>query len=716
MKHTTRGTSKRSRISRVFRVAVGVGAAALCVHTAYAGGRTNISLTANPSVIIADGKSTTTIAMTIRGGNGELVPDGTEVHLIASQGILDKETVTTVSGVARAILTSSSTEATATITATCVLGGDAGAGNANLPVEFTSDRTLASSTGDSRWIRIDCPEYLIYSADGKIVEADGKHGSAHLRYHGVTIDADALQLDLQTLQLLARNAVMKQGKRTLSAAQLKFDLTAMSGKAVVSGDAVRGPHEVTVSGVGFDTKDVAADPQGATFLDSFDSTGGTDAQDEYRFLDLSQSRVVITARALAVDQGNQVQFRRASIYSDGKKVLSTPFHVMPLTTDQLFGEQIVGYGTQGLFLNVPYYYSVSPTSTGTLYLRNSAIAGASLQSNAPTFSEASGSRPGVSLDLLQTYSLGSGGQGALTMNSLTRSDWGAHWNHTQQIDSATNSNFYVDFPSHRSLFGASNVSHRFRDFSLNFNASANRDPGQDGYSSSGTSLNTYLQTNPHELGGSGINYVTSAGWQSGQSAFTIATGVKTVQNLDTESLDMRFYTAPIQLGKGAALSNSLTVGQAWARGGAGSAPTVLGTLGLNHPMPMHGRLNINYTYRYDPLLSHYSDSTLAGLYNQAASQHRMNIGYSALPSKKLAMSLMTNLGWPQSNTNVFSNFTYKYNDDWQLGLSTFYSKYFTRSYNASELSLTRRILGRSLIFTYSTDTRKVRFDFGAGTF
>ena len=589
MKHILRSSRKRGQISRAFRVAVGFTAVALSVHSAHAGGRTNISLTANPSVIIADGKSTTTIAVTIRGGNGELVPDGTEVHLIASQGILDKDTVTTVSGVARAILTSSATEETATVTATCILGGDAGVGNANLPVEFTTDRTLASSGGESRWIRIDCPEYLVYSADGKIVEADGKHGSAHLRYHGVTIDADAFQLDLQSLQLLARNAVLKQNKHTLSVARLKYDLTTMTGKGVAAGDAVQGPHSVTISGLGFDTAAVPTDPAAVDPANSLDNMGGA-GTDEYAFLDLSQSRVVVTARAIAVDQGNELQFRRASIYSDGKKVLSVPFHMMPMTTDQLFGEQIVGYGSQGLFLNVPYYYSVSPTSTGTIYLRNSAIAGASIQSNLPSYSGAAGSRPGVSLDLQQTYSLGAGGQGSLTMNSLTRSDWGAHWQHTQQIDSVTNSSFFIDSPTHRSLFGSSNVSHQFKDFSLNFNASANHDPGQDGYSSTGTSLNTYLQTTARELGSSGINYVSTANVQAGQSTYTVTAGVKTIQSLNNESLDMRFYTAPLHFGKNTSLSNSLTVGETWARGVSESAPTLLGT--------RHAR---NYSERTGPV-------------------------------------------------------------------------------------------------------------------
>ena len=88
-----------------------------------------------------------------------------------------------------------------------------------------------------------------------------------------------------------------------------------------------------------------------------------------------------SARAITADPGDQIQFRRATIYSDGKKLLSVAYHVMPMNTDQIFGQQLLGFGSDGVFLNVPYYYNVTPHSKGTIYLRNAAVSGANLGSS-----------------------------------------------------------------------------------------------------------------------------------------------------------------------------------------------------------------------------------------------------------------------------------------------------------------------------------------------
>ena len=105
--------------------------------------------------------------------------------------------------------------------------------------------------------------------------------------------------------------------------------------------------------------------------------GGADyytANDVYQFADLSASRLIVTARAISVDPGKTLQFRRAAIYADGKKVVSMAYQVMPMDSNQLFGRQLVGFNsTGGLALDVPFYYHVDPHSTGTLFLRNCVV-------------------------------------------------------------------------------------------------------------------------------------------------------------------------------------------------------------------------------------------------------------------------------------------------------------------------------------------------------
>ncbi len=675
-----------------------------------ASGRASLMLSAAPEVILADGKSTTTVTATVRDGNGNLAADGTTVRFTTSLGTLDKDAVTTSSGTARITLTSAAAPGMATISATSFLSATDGSSTGSAQIEFTNDRDAVYSTGDSRWVRVDCAQYLVYSADAKIVEAEGRHGTAHLEYKGLDITADALQLDLQSLLLLARNATLQRGLHVLKAAELRYDLSGGVGTAVLLADSDHAARGVQITGLGLQTGP----------LDETTAQGNMQSN-LYRFADISDSHVIVSARALSAAPGDRVQFQRASIYSDGKKIVSLPFQVMPIGTEQLFGQQLVGFGSQGFFLNVPFYYHVSPRSTGTLFLRNSAAAGADSNGfglSAPAFSP-NGTRPGLALDLDHTYSLGKGGSGDLSVTGLTRSEWGAHWNHTQRLDDVTNSYLFVDYPAHRSLYASSSISRQFSGFSLNLAANGSRDPGFLGYSSSNATASAYLQTTPRELGQSGINVAADLTAQQGQLVQTTPTTGRQVIPISTHGLDFRFFTAPLHPDHHTNLTDGVTVGQSWNASGQHSL-TVLGTMGLTRTMSGHGNLNLNYTYRYDPLLSQLSaapspSNPLGSLY-RSASQQRLSLNYSVAPRPRLSVSVTGSYGLPLSDSNLFALMSYRVNTNWALAVGSSWDRYASARYQETDLSVSRRILGRDLILTYSTQTKKVGFDIGSAGF
>src|SRR5690348_6034060 len=66
-----------------------------------------VTITASPSVILADGQSTTIISAQVASGSDHAVPDGTLVRFSTTSGILSASTATTTGGVARVTLTSS---------------------------------------------------------------------------------------------------------------------------------------------------------------------------------------------------------------------------------------------------------------------------------------------------------------------------------------------------------------------------------------------------------------------------------------------------------------------------------------------------------------------------------------------------------------------------------------------------------------------------------
>lgn len=677
------------------------------VRYGYASGRSGLTLSATPDVILADGKSTTTLTATVRDGNGGVAPDGTVVRFTTSLGLLEKDTATTEGGIARVNLTSASQAGTTTVTATSFLSSAGGSSTGAAAVEFTTDRDAVYAIGESRWIQVEAPHDLLYSADSKIVEAHDRNGGACLHFKSLDITADALQVDLQSQKLLARNATLKRSHHSLRAVELQYDLNTGIGTAVVAGpDARHAYQSVRVSGYAFTTTPL--DDQAAQDLVTTNL---------YRFADISDAHVIVSARALDVSPNDRIQFRRATFYSDGKKVLSVPYHVMALSSNELFGQQLVGFGSMGFFVNVPFYYHVSPHSTGTLYLRNSAVAGSGSSGLGTGTSFSSfgqgGSRPGLALDLEHTYSVGRGGTGALAVTGLTRSEWGAHWNHSQRIDDSTNSYIFVDYPSHRSLYASSSISRQFKGFSMSVSGSGSRTPGFAGYSSSNQSVSAYLQTNTKMLGKSGISMSTGVSVQQGQVVQIAPQTGRIIIPVSTRGLDFQFFTAPFHPDRHTNISDSLTIGQSWGQRGR-SAPTVLGTLGLTRPTFGHGNLTVNYTYRYDPLFSQLgssisADNPLGSLY-RSKTQQRMTLGYSLSPRPRLNISLFGSYGLPLHDSNFFTYVDYRVDNNWGLGLSSSWDRYAAARFSESQLSVSRRLLGRDIVFTYSTKTRKVNFD------
>ena len=671
---------------------------------ALAAGQANLGLSVAPEVILADGKSDTMLTATVRDSSGNLAPDGTTVQFSTDGGTLAQDTATTLAGTARVRLISASTASVADVTATAFVGSAGGATGA-AKVEFTDDRDLLFTRPDARWIQVECPQYLIYSADARVIEAQGHQGSVRLRYKALTIVADALQLDLRTQTLLAKNAVVTHGHDTLRASHLRYDLTSGDGTAVaaVGGQAAR---TVTVSGPALE-----AAPLPAGAADYYT------ANNIYQFADLSASRLVVSARAISVDPGRTLQFRRAAIYADGKKVLSMAYQVMPMDSNQLLGRQILGFNsTGGLAVDVPWYYHVDTHSIGTLHLRNSVI-GTDGGSAGPL--DATGTRPGLALDLEHTYALGAGGSGEFLLSGLTRSDWGAHWDHTQSLDPSTRAFLFVDYPAHRTLFASSNLSRQFSGFSLNMTGSGSRDPGLNGYSSSSTSLNTYLEANPRPLGRTGLSIVPSVGVQTGQYVQNAPGIPRQVIPVSTRTLDVRLFTAPLHPDAKTNLTDAFTVGQSWGNSGA-SSPTMLLNLGLNRVMPANGNLGLSYTWRYDPLFSQLgTDPTGGGLLGtvyHSPYQQRLSLNYSASPGRRLNFYVNGGYGLPLGDTNLYTSMSYRLNNTWGLGLGTFYDRYLGNSYSENDITLYRRILGRDLAVTYSTLTKKVRFNIGGLAF
>lgn len=678
------------------------------VTAAYALGRGTIALTSTPDVIMADGKSTTTIMAEVRDGDGNLVPDGTSVKFLTSLGYLDKDVAETRAGIARVTLTSSPTAGDATIDATSfTMTGDSA--TASSQVEFTKDHDAVFNLGEGGWIRIDCPGELLYSADNQVIEVHGVHGSVHFEFQSLSMRADSLQINLGTELILAHNAVLTRDNHVVKVIELSYDLRTNTGTGIAK-TPTSPAQAVTITG---------------SLLEVIPVQPGLEQPntnvDPYAFADLSDSTVVVTARSMAVDPGKQIQFKRATIWSSGKKVISLPLHVMPLNSTQVFGQQVIGMGSMGFFVNIPYYYHLSPGSTGTLYLRNSAAAGMDgMTATGGYVPQVQGSRSRLALDLEQTYSFGTAASGTFLINGITRSDWGASWTHTQRFEGNTNTNFDVNYTAQHSVFASSNLAKDFGPFSLNFAANLERTPGFDGSTFSSRSVSSYVQFNPLKIGASGISMATDFSLDRNSTDGLEYTGsandLQPIHNsISTYGIGTRLYTDPIHAGPKTTFSDSLTLGERLTTDTHKFGANILGTLGMTSELNKTTHFSVTYNYRLDPLQGESTllDSTGHTLYSSSPVSHRIYATFTSLPLPKLSLSVVGGYGLPLHDSNLFTNMTYHYNDDWGLGFNSYMNKFGFGTYKDYELTVSRRFLGRYLLFGYSTQEHRLRFDLSA---
>ncbi len=312
----------------------------------------------------------------------------------------------------------------------------------------------------------------------------------------------------------------------------------------------------------------------------------------------------------------------------------------------------------------------------------------------------------MALDLEQSYDVGHAGSGQLLVTGITRSEWGAQWNHTQRLDDQTSSYFLVDFPEHRSLYATSSVSRQFNGFSFNVSASGSRDPGNGGYSASSATVNTYLQTNPRSLGRSGVNYTTDLSEQQGDLVETSPSTGRITTPISTTSADVRFFTAPLRVDKRTQLTDSVSVGQAFGGARRSFAPTVAANLGLSRTFRKTDLLSLNYSFST-------SSSGLNPLQAllQSTTQQRLTATYSATLRPRVSVSFSGSYGLPLNDRGLFASAQYRINPNCCVGIASSLEHYITDNYQDIEYSVSRRILGRDLTFYYSSRTKKINFDF-----
>lgn len=631
-------------------------------HSAAGAGTLTVQLSATRMMLLADGKQSTEITALVRdGGRPSTIP--VDVQFQTTSGQLSEQRVLATGGIARVRLTSSPIAGTAHVTAFIQSGG-----SDVIDVVFTDDPE--ATFGGNGYMSISASSYLAYSATDRVIEGQGKNGGAKLTYRNMEITADRLQLRCDDSILRAHdNVILKRGKHIIHASRLYYSLQSGQGYAIMERQGKLKP--VTLSG------------EAVVIQDS-----PTPIPSSYMYMLQTQIKLVIVSRGITYFPGDKLQFRRPRFYQDQQQIMSLPYYELPINSQELFSDQFISVGTSGLGLELPFYYNLTPRSTGILYLRHQQQLGRSYYSTTP----------GWSVDVIQGYN--SQGdhryEGAYGFTGLTRGDWGFRWTHNQEFNADTQGNFNLDFPQHQGVYSTAYFSQQSRAFRWGANLGA----GQTFVSPLVTDLNSdfFAETQPKPLS-KNMMYVFGTDFSSGR---TDSTGLATSDS--TQTLTARAFTRPILLDRRTTLNNSFTVGQLWSSGGS-SGMIGLASLSLDHTAPGGHVMTMTYDFVMRPNTS-----------SETFGNHRVGVSYSLTSKKRFQATLFGSTFLDAKASSLFADAVYRLDGRWRILTSVTLQTFGSDSYNDIQFTIGRRVGARELQLTYSTYNKRLSFDMTATRF
>jgi hypothetical protein len=626
---------------------------------------------------MADGRDNVEIAAYIRNSNGGYVPNGTNATFTTNIGTFDKGGTSLSVGVqsGRATARLRSQQKGTALVQIAVPGG----GFQKLEITFTDDpsETFEGNT----FISIYSSKSLIYSAADRVVhakartrgEADEKElGGAVLQYRQFSVFADEMQLDAATNSVRALgNIQLRRGGHRLLCEQLFLNLNNGEGYAVAD---LKG----RLQPVSFKGANLNLEPLETGVAPRF-----------FQMVDLTEAKLVIAANHIVVFPGEKLQFKRPKFYQDGLQLMEMPFYSLGLYSTQLFTDQFLSVGSQGIGVDYPWYFDMTPGTTGQFRARYGERSGRSVFAT----------RQGFSLDFSQAYnSLGSNKRymGEFNISGMTRSDWGARWNHNQEFAGNARGSFTLDFPQHRALFASSNLSKQFDGFSTGLNFSANRSVA--GFKTQGVDADAYIETNPRNVGRTGYMMALGATTAIGE---THAGDVK-FRNF-TRGIQSRFFSRPVNLDRQTQVTNYFTIGQMWASNGQ-SGQAVTASLTATRALRQNANLTLTYDYTKTPGFA------------QFGGNHRLSLSMSAMAGQKWSLFLYNTLMLDASNASFTGDLSYFLSNRWRLSFVANIQRFSTVNYRDFEMGVAHNIGGREVVVSWSTFNRRLFFDIEASRF
>ncbi|MBS1705459.1 MAG: hypothetical protein JST40_06265 [Armatimonadetes bacterium] len=648
----------------IFALAIALAA---CTSQAADG---TIILTAFPTVAVADNRSSVTITAEIRDGSGKLVPDGTQVLFETSLGSFRESIVTTVNGYARGTLVAGSVAGVSSITASAL----AYRATSRIDFEFVGSRSDLSSAKE--YFEIYSPRYLVYVPDRKIVAAAGPNRSARFRYRNVEIEADDMQIKVQSYELRARNARIKIGSTVYEFSTLYLQIRSRTGFGTGSFELPTTVARLPFAGGGKVRITRRRNALVSLFREQIKLENTAVPPNLWDFEDLSTSQTQVSARRIVAYPQKDILFSKAAIYYADTKVYRTPLYQMSARADvPALSDQLVNVTNNQLAVDFPYYLSLEPGSSSLFRFRYGS-----------RYSTSTGTANGTFLDYEMKWDKGDDFGGGLTINSLLRNDWGINLRQFARFTPNAYGSATINLPERKSLQADSNFNFLLGDWQANLDGSTSRSIRGIRFNSSQVNLN--LERNPIKLKGipARFSYGLIARHQGFQSDFGQSTqsaaGVRT-----------RLQSNSLRIGKRGSLISTLSLSKLLGHR-TNPGLTTVGNVTFSQQPFSNASMMLGYDYVDDAFNSRY------------LGRHRISSQLYWYPQRWTVL-LNASRALDLDRTNAYASLGYRLSNNWRLATQFSVDRYLGRSVTDSSILLGYTVGFREIGVSWSSRTKRL---------
>jgi hypothetical protein len=420
------------------------------------------------------------------------------------------------------------------------------------------------------------------------------------------------------------------------------------------------------------------------------------AVETFKIVDQSTADVSVVSSEVSLELGGDYNllFRHARLLIDGQTLAVLPLHRMSVYQRTLFRDQLLGFASTGLTVDVPYTYQASRSGTGVIHLRRGAQFGSSAVAR----------RTGWGIDIEQQYRsrLGNGTFQVLNVQDGRR---GSRLQHTSRFGSRADASVFIDVPNGKDIYGSLQAGYQLPFARVGMFQTASRFVGSSnvqidqGFTDYRQQLS--IESNPFKMG--------LPGWMATLSA--VNTTQRTVAATATsrsmaDSYGTRLIRAPQKITSNWLYSQVVSLNYVDVVGLTGGGVAAQSSSTFRTALTPSSNFQWTYDYLQQP--------QLVTLTTVSTPKHRLSFSYDWTTPSGGSVFINSTQGLDVNQSSTSASISMPLRKEWELRVNRLDSQLGLTRFRDTEFGLVKLVDGRAIGAYYSTTAKQLQIDFTGG--